>query len=540
MKKIVTSFKYVFLFVMMISGCTALAQNHKGLSDEKTEEMRKKAEVLLYEKPDQALQLADKVYQLTKNENNLTFAHTSALLAEIYSIKGDQKKSIQYAETAKKTYEDLDKINYSVDMLNIISREYSVLGLFNQAIQSNDMALSAMKSRVMEESNDDNIRILALTYDTRSYIYDQKMEVSDSLVKYNELSYQNAMRLKQTPDNMLYQQMSANNLVNTYLKKKERSEKETKRVFEILAKARGDEKKFPNKKSEAYLAFNFGNYYFTQENDQSALKEYLNALSLAQHVEDIYLQRDVHEMLALTYASMKNPDKELYHQKKYNELSKKIHLSEKQNTNTEVTKIQSKNEESFFKTKRNLIIAAIIIGILLFISVWIGIRNYKKSKREYANYKKIIEKLQKKESILTPVTNAVVEKTIFSVPTDKEKEILHKLDQFEGSEAFVNKNISLSSLAESFNTNTAYLSTVINANKNKNFNNYINELRISYIVNKLKNDPQYLKYKISHLAEESGFSSHNTFTTAFSNCIGVSPSNFIKFLTKETKISAGG
>ncbi|MBB4807220.1 AraC-like DNA-binding protein [Chryseobacterium defluvii] len=529
--------KLTLLFILLLWVNKISAQD-KELHIDKMEQMRKRAEILIYEKPDQALQLADKVYHSTEEDKNLTFAHTAALLAEIYSMKGDQKKSIQYAETAKRTYENLDKINYSVDMSNIISREYSVLGLFNQAIQTNDAAVSLMKSRVEKESNNDNIRILALTYDTRSYIYDQKMEVSDSLIKYNELAYHYAMRLKQTPDNVLYQQMSANNIVNTYLKKKNRSEKEMKRAFEILTKAREDEKKFPNKKSEAYLAFNFGNFYFTKENDELALKEYLNVLSLSEKVKDIYLQRDVHEMLALTYSSTKNAEKELYHQKKYNELSKKIGLSEKQNINTETTKIQEAKEESFFKTKRNLIITALIIGILLLISIFLGIRNHRKSKKEYANYKKIIEKLQKKEPIVPPVAHGVIEKNTFSVPQDKEEEILQKLYAFEISEGFKNKNISLSSLAESFNTNTAYLSTTINANKNKNFNSYINELRVNYIVNKLKNDPQYLKYKISHLAEESGFSSHNTFTTSFSNYIGVSPSNFIKFLSKESEVFA--
>ena len=43
----------------------------------------------------------------------------------------------------------------------------------------------------------------------------------------------------------------------------------------------------------------------------------------------------------------------------------------------------------------------------------------------------------------------------------------------------------------------------------------INKLRINFIVEKLKSDPNFINYKISYLAETSGFSSHSTFATIF-------------------------
>jgi YesN/AraC family two-component response regulator len=52
-------------------------------------------------------------------------------------------------------------------------------------------------------------------------------------------------------------------------------------------------------------------------------------------------------------------------------------------------------------------------------------------------------------------------------------------------------------LAAQLNTNTKYLSEAIKNNRSQNFNNYINNLRINYIVHKLYNDPKYREYKIS-------------------------------------------
>src|SRR5690606_37917187 len=101
---------------------------------------------------------------------------------------------------------------------------------------------------------------------------------------------------------------------------------------------------------------------------------------------------------------------------------------------------------------------------------------------------------------------------------------------FENSLDFTSKDISLSRLALQFETNTKYLSEVINTHKEKNFNAYINELRINYIIDKLNNDPQYLQYKISYLAEDSGFSSHSVFATVFKSVTGISPTTFITIL----------
>ena len=117
------------------------------------------------------------------------------------------------------------------------------------------------------------------------------------------------------------------------------------------------------------------------------------------------------------------------------------------------------------------------------------------------------------------------------VISDKtEIQILEKLEQFESSELFLDQQMRIATLAKHLDTNTRYLSTIINATKDKSFNNYINSLRINYILEKLESDPKYLSYKISYLAEESGFASQSSFTSAFKEFTGKTPSLYIKEL----------
>ncbi|WP_449401179.1 helix-turn-helix domain-containing protein [Chryseobacterium wanjuense] len=92
--------------------------------------------------------------------------------------------------------------------------------------------------------------------------------------------------------------------------------------------------------------------------------------------------------------------------------------------------------------------------------------------------------------------------------------------------------MSLSMLSAQMGVNTKYLSEVINNNKGKNFNGYINELRINHIAHLLKTDQTYLNYKVSYLAEYSGFSSHSAFTTIFKSVTGMSPNAYIQEISK--------
>lgn len=109
-------------------------------------------------------------------------------------------------------------------------------------------------------------------------------------------------------------------------------------------------------------------------------------------------------------------------------------------------------------------------------------------------------------------------------------EILSELEKFEEANRFIEKNVSLSKLAVLCNTNNKYLSNVIHVYKLSNFSDYINRLRVNYVVQKLDEDPVFREYKVSVVAKEAGFSSSNKLAAAFKRELGVLPSDYIKSL----------
>ncbi len=107
--------------------------------------------------------------------------------------------------------------------------------------------------------------------------------------------------------------------------------------------------------------------------------------------------------------------------------------------------------------------------------------------------------------------------------------ILDQLEAFEKEERYTDSQLSLKMLSENFGTNYVYLSKVINEYRGNNFNVYINDLRLEFAINLLK-DKKNLDLDIKDLATLSGFSTANSFSSNFVRKYKIKPSYFIKLL----------
>ena len=109
-----------------------------------------------------------------------------------------------------------------------------------------------------------------------------------------------------------------------------------------------------------------------------------------------------------------------------------------------------------------------------------------------------------------------------------------KIESFESKNKFLLKKYTLNSLAKDLNTNSTYLSKVINVAKGTNFAHYLNNLKINFAIDKLSKDERFRSYTIKAIAEDSGFNTAQSFTNAFLKKTGIYPSYFIKRINKES------
>lgn len=153
----------------------------------------------------------------------------------------------------------------------------------------------------------------------------------------------------------------------------------------------------------------------------------------------------------------------------------------------------------------------------------------------YLSHKKLKGKLKiLMEKGVAPETIKVENETNVKliVPQNIVSEIRKKLDQFEKSHLVNDPSLNQTILANKMVTNSTYLSNYINYFKGKNFPSYLKELRIKIAVDRLKKEPNLLKYSIKGLALEFGFATPSAFSRAFIRHTGIKPSQFLNELIK--------
>ncbi len=86
-------------------------------------------------------------------------------------------------------------------------------------------------------------------------------------------------------------------------------------------------------------------------------------------------------------------------------------------------------------------------------------------------------------------------------------------------------------------TNSKYLSKIVNTHKEKTFTKYINDLRVEYAIRKLQQDKKLRNYTIQAIAVEFAFDNAESFSTAFHKNTGLKPTYFIENINKTKSTS---
>jgi AraC-like DNA-binding protein len=99
-------------------------------------------------------------------------------------------------------------------------------------------------------------------------------------------------------------------------------------------------------------------------------------------------------------------------------------------------------------------------------------------------------------------------------------------DLMENEKLFLQNDLSLAELARKLNTNTTYLSKVINDITHQNFSNYLNQYRIEEAC-RLLSEPQSRYFTIEGIAQSVGFKSKSAFNAAFRKIKSTTPSEYL-------------
>lgn len=286
---------------------------------------------------------------------------------------------------------------------------------------------------------------------------------------------------------------------------------------------------------------------FKEQNNVKFIEKFKKVDSILMKSKNLTLElREVYPFLIEHYKIASDKENQLLyiehllsidsilHENKYN-LSNIINtnydtpnlLSEKQKI---ISDLDSQNLKLFWGIGIISVISAILI--LLYIKNVNKIKLYKEQAKELI---KEPEKRNLEKQIEVDDKNNT--KDFVSYKSNLPQDILDNLNlrfmNFEEDKKYLNRNLTMDELAKDFKTNRDYLSKAVNELKGKNFPQYINELRINYIVKQLKDNPNLQKYTIAGIAEEAGYNNSESFTNSFKKITGTLPSYYIKALQEK-------
>lgn len=190
-------------------------------------------------------------------------------------------------------------------------------------------------------------------------------------------------------------------------------------------------------------------------------------------------------------------------------------------------------KEKLIEAKKN---RNTIISIAIFFLVSLVFFLYKiniKRKKNLQRYHHLLHQYEteKTNSPIIAVSPSTNRKSEYSPKIIDD--LSRKLEEFEKSNGFISKDITLGSLAIQFQSNKTHLSYVINEHKKMTWPNYLKTLRIHYITNLMLSKPLYLNYESGVLGEMCGFKSRQQFAKQFFEIHRLTPLEFIKLRSKK-------
>ncbi|MDV7698034.1 helix-turn-helix domain-containing protein [Chryseobacterium soli] len=491
-----------------------------------------------YKDLSKALKTADSLYKSAQNP--LDEVKSLLLTAQLYHKAGDLKKSLCFAENANSLVSQINNPEWAAHVDVSLARQYRQVGLYKRSKKYILIGLDTVQ-RIVDISKKNE---LAGILNQEMAYYEIEIGNYSQAVQYIKLSLQSFEKVKIKEEDKA-KAASYQLLGDIYFKLADYtvSENYYRKAEELL-----------KEKSSCTLGLVYnglGGIRLKQKNWKDADLYLDKAERIADTSRSLRLKKAVYSNINDYYEGTGDNYKASLYAGKYMKAYDGLTARTREFAETADNSLPSNEANGFLSIAKN---AAIIILCAALIGLIISFRL--KQKKQHSKFKNIIRtKVHEQDSHQKPLntpgdnefSNISVEEMDDKddesnrkrnepiMTSETETKLLELLEEFEKGILYNSKNMSLPFLAGELNTNTKYLSYVINQHKNADFKTYINRLRITYIVDKLINDEKYRQYKISILADECGFSSHSKFASVFKAVTDFSPSAYIKHISSDNQ-----
>ena len=478
-----------------------------------------------------ALLYADSAMVLLKNKkDSLSMSNLAKLYTNKSNIFNNQGLFIEAIECNLKAIELTDKTGEKnrkeINYLNI-GNSFGYLREYDKAIKYFYMAENTAKENENNYMLIKALNNLASMYDKKKE-YRRSVEINLKLVDFlDSLHIENKKVLAFVTLSQSYNMLG-----------------KTKKVEEFLEKSLKTAEKY-NDESLKLLAYtNYEIFMIKHGKIKQGIIYADKALKIAKAQNNLNSLIDIYQSKYRAYEKTGQLDSSIYYLKKYQDLKESIENEkvkkdiynleikyrtaekEKENQKLQFENTLQKTKIKQTRKTRDIFLFSLILAFIL-LSIIFNL--LKRKNKIYKILVKRFNELKEKENELKIVKKQLnySENRESAFTDEKKEELLSKIEnEFEINKIY-KENISLQKLAEKLNTNTSYLSGIINNIYKTSFSDFLNHYRIQEAVD-LFNNPDFINYSTEAIGKESGFNSDKTFVRAFKKHIGVTPSYFRK------------
>ncbi|WP_298516483.1 helix-turn-helix domain-containing protein [uncultured Kordia sp.] len=282
-----------------------------------------------------------------------------------------------------------------------------------------------------------------------------------------------------------------------------------------------------NDKQISKIMYLLADYHFQKGETEAALN-LLSELEI-RYTKNQLLETDYYDVLVLkanVHKNRKDFEQESVYRQKSAEVNTNILAKENKATvfqtatQYEIEKIKNQFEAQHQKDEKRFYIFLSVAIVVIAVFGFLLYKQFKKKKNPVILEETAQEVVTVKKEKTSSQTAIKSDKTV--------DDILQKLKNLEAQEFYLNPKYNLYATAKKIDTNTTYLSTILNTHKKMTFTEYLNNLRIQYTLNRLEEDKKFRMYTIKAIAKEVGYKSHGSFSRAFKAKTGENPSTYLK------------
>ncbi len=471
-----------------------------------------------------AIQFLDSTIVYSANSNHPNFPTIGHLFKSLYHYNNEAyEESLQEAIEAYKYAKKKNNIEHQVTALHQINGINELWGDYQKTLEAEKLTFSLLQEH--KELNRYYEHYMAsLEGLGKCYV---RLNYPDSALYFFKKGIWESLKVK---DTITYYAFVSRIGSALYL------QKEYAAALDSLEKAHEKKEYFVNS-YPIYYHYYKGLILKEIGNEDLSIANFKRIDSLFQKDEILTPELpEVYHKLVAFYKQQNNPEEELYYLYQLVSVdsmidAKQIYIKEKttkdytipnllEGKNKFIEGLQEENQKANTK-----------LWIVLFLLLLVfGIGFYYFNRQQI--YRKRYEQLMHKGAD-QPSSNPLNDKKSLDISEEIVQELMDKLETFEKEKKYLSSDISLNEVAKMLGTNSTYLSNIINHEKQKNFSNYINHLRVAYAFEELRNNPTFRKYTIKAIAEESGFNNAESFSKTFYKIYGLYPSFYVRKLKEE-------